>query len=67
MGSAFPAEPLYGQRPEDVVTMLTFGNDDTSELVVHLAHHECAFESPHTMNECGRFQSASRSPKTRKT
>lgn len=58
MGSAFDAEPLYGQRPEDVVTFLMWPSDDQTDLICHVRHPECLIEEPHRMKECGRFPGA---------
>jgi hypothetical protein len=56
MGSAFYAEPLYGQSAADVVTFLMFPSDDTADLLVHQSHGECALEGPDRIGDCGRFR-----------
>lgn len=55
MGSAFPAEPLYGVDAHEVVTFLMWPDDTNTDLIIHLRHAACAIEEPHRMSECGRF------------
>jgi len=55
MGSAFPAEPLYGVDAHEVVTFLQWPNDTNTDVIIHLRHPECAIDHPHRIRDCGRF------------